>query len=388
MINVKKKNILNILLPLACIFCNISQLPFLWGNGTVSLVYQGLFVFILLYSLIKSRLEITLPYLFITIAVFFILFLFVASSINDGSYFGSNLLFPILLSGFVLITSFEAGQLLEDESVILSIVYSYVISAGVLGIFIFINYFQGVDWLNATGYIYTAKNSTAVIFMTAIVLIYYFIMPKYKWMAFLSIAIFSTIIFMLKSRATVLMWCIFFVYALCINRTNNYKRFVGVIICVTVALFVIYVPKLNDIFIKNIILNNRTTDLETLTSGRDAHYKFFNQNFGKVWLIGNGGMYLESFPLANLYSYGIIGGIPVFLLSIYPTIEILKNKSKSPIKYKRIVTVIFVLNILLWINGIFEELAPFGPGVKCYMVWMLTGLYLGMLKRKVIKDEK
>ena len=41
-----------------------------------------------------------------------------------------------------------------------------------------------------------------------------------------------------------------------------------------------------------------------------------------------------------------------------------------------------LLNILLLTNGLFEELSPFGPGVKCYLLWMITGIYLGLKVKK------
>ncbi len=380
-----KKNILQILLPLTCFFCNISQLPDLWGNRFISLIYKGLFVLILLYCVFQKTSSVNIPTGLFSIFVAFILFLLIASIINNYEYLSSNLLSPILLCVFILFTSYQAGELIDDGTV-KRIAYSYVLSAGILVVFIFRDFFSGVDWLNASGYIYTAKNSVAVIFMISIVLTYYYIFQIKKTLAFLIFILFSFMIFMLKSRATLFTWIIFIVYILCIAPKSKAKRWIGLLICCSAVIFVMYNGKLNEMIIKNVLLNNRTADINTLTSGRDVHYDFFKKNFSKYWLLGNGGKYLESFPLAALFSYGVIGAIPVFLLSFYPILILIKNKSTFTAENK-ITLIIFILNVLLWFNGLFEELTPFGPGVKCYMLWMLTGLYMGMLKRGKYNGE-
>lgn len=38
------------------------------------------------------------------------------------------------------------------------------------------------------------------------------------------------------------------------------------------------------------------------------------------------------------------------------------------------------------VNGLFEELAPFGPGVKCFSLWFYFGFYIGNLRRKVYAE--
>lgn len=71
---------------------------------------------------------------------------------------------------------------------------------------------------------------------------------------------------------------------------------------------------LNNFIINEIIFNNRDMSINSLSSGRDVHWKRFAQEFGDYMFVGTGGTYLESMPLAVLFSYGIIGGIPVSYL--------------------------------------------------------------------------
>ena len=36
--------------------------------------------------------------------------------------------------------------------------------------------------------------------------------------------------------------------------------------------------------------------------------------------------------------------------------------------------ILFSVALSYTINGVFEQLAPFGPGVKCYFLWFLYGM--------------
>ena len=74
-------------------------------------------------------------------------------------------------------------------------------------------------------------------------------------------------------------------------------------------------------------------------------------------------------------TYGILGSIVVFILAILPLV----NLTYSTARYDMLPELRYITIILWWIsmvNGIFEELAPFGPGVKCYLLWLLCGIYI------------
>ena len=84
-------------------------------------------------------------------------------------------------------------------------------------------------------------------------------------------------------------------------------------------------------------------------------------------------------PLTVLLSYGVIGGLPILLFSLFPLYIGMKNIKY--LKYRVFCSVIMSLGIVMWVNGIFEEQSPFGPGVKCYFLWLVTGLFLGYKRR-------
>ncbi len=381
------RKLIYILLPIACVICNISQLPQLWDNRAVSFVYQGVWMLVLGTALLSRGLSFKVPKGFMCICLAIAIFMGIATLISGNNYFSSTLWGSMLLCLFVLFTSLVAGMS-GGTNALKTIVYAYVISATVDAVMIFSMYFSGVDWLNASGYIYTAKNSIAVIFLTAIVLIYYFMFKKLKTISIILMTLLSLFVFMLKSRATILSWCVFMIYILCIGAKGIIRKLIGVFVCALAVIAVLTIPVLREIVIDQTILNNRTADIGTLTSGRDVHYEIFADMFPKYAIIGTGGTYLESFPLAVLLSFGILGAIPIFLLSFYPALKAIRDKMKYREKNNTLLTVIFILCILLWVNGLFEELTPFGPGVKCYMLWMLTGLYIGDRIRQGEKNAK
>ncbi|WP_279015112.1 hypothetical protein, partial [Thomasclavelia cocleata] len=137
-----------------------------------------------------------------------------------------------------------------------------------------------------------------------------------------------------------------------------------------------------DFFINKIILNNRgLDDLTVITSGRDEHFDKFIEMFPKYFLFGTSGTYLESFPLASLLSYGFFIGLLLIIYTFVPMICVLREM-KYDFTDKMLKHLILAINIVMIINGLFEELTPLGPGVKCFVMWLLFGIYVGNLKRE------
>ena len=144
------------------------------------------------------------------------------------------------------------------------------------------------------------------------------------------------------------------------------------------VLLIIFQPNVNHLIVDEILLNNRSSDLATLSSGRDYHWYIFRTEFYNYLFMGTGGTYLESMPLAVLMSYGLLGGIPVLLFAIKPLCYAIKERKSK--KYHLYTVLVISISLTMLINSIFEEQAPFGPGVKCYFLWLICGLYIGKKK--------
>lgn len=357
----------------ACFLCNLSQVPVLIGNGVLSLAYTLCWI-VLAGILALSRLKIKMSILILPIL--FDVYCLIFSVLENGkSYMASNLFIPINMSAFILLVGYWLGPYIDTVR-FKRISKTFVISSLIVAIFLYFDVFRGVDWAGAGGYLYASKNSAGQIFMTSIILIVFLHIKDHKIVSCLVVGIYISLIVMMKSRATLLTLMIFVLYfILFVIRKPTYKMLLLVAIIIGVVV-VFQNDYLHELYINQILLNNREiTDISAVTSNRDLQWQVFIQNFQYYALTGTGGTYLEAMPLAVLMSYGILGGIPVLLFSLYPLYVGIKNVKKK--EYRLMCTLIIAMGIMMWINGVFEEQSPFGPGVKCYFLWLTTGIFLG-----------
>jgi len=91
-------------------------------------------------------------------------------------------------------------------------------------------------------------------------------------------------------------------------------------------------------------------------------------------LLGVGNYYTENFQLSSLDNFGIIGGGLLILISMIPVYHF---AIKQFFTRDRITYVTSLLGILFLVDSIFEAESPFGPGVRCFILWLLIGYAYG-----------
>ena len=138
----------------------------------------------------------------------------------------------------------------------------------------------------------------------------------------------------------------------------------------------------NFIFNKVILANRNVTNLNDLTSGRVNIISNFPQLIKGNWLTGIGPMYYECFPLSAILQFGITGGVLCIIISLQPLWKSFVFRHTSDTWY-----LLYLIAIGYSVNGLFEGLAPFGPGVKCYYMWLLFGFLMGQ-KTNLSKDDR
>ncbi|WP_322458462.1 O-antigen ligase family protein [Clostridium perfringens] len=294
-------------------------------------------------------------------------------------YIKSNFIYPLHISAFILIVSYLIGQVINKDLLIRKISNSYIFSSVFVGIYIYIFFLKDSNWIDG-GYLYTSKNSICVILLIS--LIFLFLTWEYRNKSInLCISFFLLLlIVMLRSRNALLSGIIVIFYFLFFTIENKKKKYIFILILLTIIIIILTNDNLYNIFINNIIFNNKEEmGLDSISSGRIQHLKLFIPSFKENWLIGNGGIYLESFPLAALSSYGIIAAGLLFIFAFVPIIIVFKNRKNN--YFIRLRKIILLISIVMIINSIFEELSPFGPGIKCYILWLLTGIYLAVTKK-------
>ena len=366
----------------ASFLCNISQIPIFFENRLLGISYMGCWIILLLGLLFNNMGAFKLRYFMwpIIFDVFCILM-----SLFKGGYISSDLFRPVNLSTFIFLIGILAGGYLEKNS-LRKISAAFISSALIVALYLYMNIFRGVDWANSGAYLYASKNSAGQIFLTAATLTALLFFKEHKVLSMGVITFCTALIIMMKSRATLITLIIVAIYILLFVVERPIYKILGIILLILVVFIIFTNEGLYDLYINQIMLNNKElTDISGITSDRDIQYDYFNQNFKYYFWLGTGGTYIEAMPLSVLMSYGIIGGIPVLLYSLYPLYIGVKNSRVW--KYKRFCNIIISLSLMMWINGIFEEQSPFGPGVKCYFLWLITGIFLGYKQRNEMYDR-
>ena len=286
----------------------------------------------------------------------------------------SDLYGPILLSAFVFFNGINIGPALKEKE-LERVFTAYIMSALFVCTNIYYIYLRGQS-LASRFYLYDSKNSVSQIIWTGMILI---MIRKFKeevstLKRFLYLFAFLFMLYSLvaiKSRATLISIPIV-VLIVFLNRGSKRSVKIMISIAAIAVLFVLSNEDTYTAFVDNVVFAGRNaTDINDLSSERYNEWIVFGQVFFKRnYIFGNGRYKMESVILTSLLEYGIIIGPLILTLAIYPIRYAWKRIPKT--NPYRIVLISVAISYV--VNGIFEQLAPFGPGVKCYFLWLLLGI--------------
>lgn len=299
----------------------------------------------------------------------------------DEAYGRSDIPYVLYLALFLLLVGVMAGEFLERED-IPRIETAYILSTMIVCLNTFVTYIYSMTNIG-TLYVYDTKNSTSQILLTAWVLI---ILKKitqkqglfHKVFYYTSLALLTVTLLGLKSRATliaipvVLMWIIYH------GKMDRKLRRWVITALALVLIMLIANPNLLNSLVYNVVFANRSaTDINELTSGRAIEWQTFLADFIDSPFWGHGRMKRESLLLTALLEFGILGGGMVLLIALWPLRWSLRYLGKRDGEYLTMTSIAIIYTL----NGLFEQLAPFGPGVKCFYLWFFSGVLIS-IKRK------
>lgn len=232
----------------------------------------------------------------------------------------------------------------------------------------------------AIEYAFNEKNSMGQILVNVMVFSIACFIPRYtpSKVAYIIAFIFMlTVVFMMKSRATIL--GVFFVIGYYILIYKNTKVRIILFALAGCALAYLWVsPSAYEMLVNNILLGGRdASNLDDLSSGR---IWLMQQQIAKIpenIVFGSGMEYMDCFPLMVIVQYGLVGAFIVYLFLI-------ETGAKICFKFKPRTGINLASYLLFWIliiNSFFEAYPPFGPGIKCFMLWMSFGFALAKYKR-------
>ena len=374
-----------ILLSLTVLITNFSQLPYLVENQITQLINYPIWICLIIYSFLKMSRNISKEIcLFVLLGFAFIFGQILSTAYYQNfDYIATSLSVPYYMSLVVLIVSYLIAKNKLTHNDMNCIFETFVLSAMVLAVNIFINIMANDVSLIGSAYAYSSKNSVSQILFTGFLIIAICLHRNSnnitKNIILIVSAIFLTVVLvMLKSRATLLGYVIFAFYYLYFEEL---KTKIKLLFCFLSIIFFVYIYGGIDIiffFIDNFVMAGRDiNDLDSLSSNRISIIKTFPYLIDGHEILGIGDIYFECFYLSAYLQHGIFGFI-LILTALLPIYFSYKNFERN----NSLSELLLLITITYAINGVFEGVAPFGPGSKCYFLWMILGVTIG---KNVIK---
>lgn len=364
-----------------CIISQIFKALDLEGSGILKLSWLIPFTIFILFRTkhIFSK-TISQYYVFLIVFVFYCA---CCEAITGASYIGADIN-NISISIFILATSYAYGMNVQNiEKSLNKLAWSFFAASFVYGIAVYIKFLMGADMFSII-YAYDDKNSAAQIFLSACVILFTLYKPfntMQKIIMYTLIALLLYIMFILKSRATLVGF--FLVIGYFIFAYNNKKvRYILFGSILLIILFIVTNPSLYRTVVEGILFANRdSSDINSLSSGRVEQMRKCIDLFFSSPLIGIGNKYFDCFPVIILTQYGIIGATIVFVFLGRRIKECYSLLNKT----NMLDLCAYLLMATYLLNSLFEAQPPFGPGVKCFPLWMIWGIMLSNKNRNRVK---
>ena len=383
---IKKRNFFTNFLAIVIFITNITQVPQMIDTGLNSSLAFVCWIICLIFLLLEKKFCFRKKlFKILLISMAFFIYILCLHVLTGNNYLSSSVVYPFFLSNFVFLIGFLLTPYIKTSNYVF-LFYSYIISGIIVAIAVYVNsFFSGFSW-NDIGYAYASKNSVSQIILTVVILLSLARFPKKRVVTLFRIIMTILLVYllmMLKSRASIL-GIVIIIIAILFNK--NIKKRYKCYLLISIIIFIFFLFVNNNfykIFINNILLANKDIDnLNSISSGRTDMYKVFPKLFLEAPFFGRGIYYIEAFPLSLLLQYGVMGSLLISFFLIVPIGVLLKAKQDE------VTIILWVILGCYYINGFFEELSPLGPGVKCYMLWLLFGLVYGKGKLGINNGKK
>lgn len=362
-----------ILFYFAVIASLISQLPMVLESGLdayLKLSWVPLTIFLIFLhpnDVVNKKLQFYYGFLFCFGWYLFLLEIFTGRHYitNGGDLYNMWISLLIFIDCFIFWKYYSSIR--TYKNIVLIINFGCLL----LGIIVYFFFLRYAD-ITSTTYAYEAKNSLGQILFVggvmSLVALNFFPEKRKKIFIIMSVLILLVIIMLLKSRATIVCIGLVVGYYMLQKESIKLRRyiFIGAVVCILILLFS---EQLYNLIVVNIIFANRdTSSVSSLSSGRSDHILQAIKLIDENWLIGVGHKYVDCMPISIFLQFGIFGLLMVMTFILYLSYKVVKL-SKSNI----INLTVFLIYWSFILNSLFEAYPPFGPGVKCFPLWMLLG---------------
>jgi hypothetical protein len=358
------------LLVLAVALAMVIQAPFLWEDTIAHAALYACWVLLFGVLILTTRIVVnrTLVWAGVCLLVFDA-FCVLGQLLLARPYLSSTLFRAANLAMMLFIIGFLLSRRLSRDAMIPAAL-TYVVLAVVLVIYVYWRYFLTVTGPLDTLYNYSGKNSLGVIAVSAAIILLSLAryVRSYRAPAYVVSAFFLWSVFLLQNRASLVALVVMLAWA--IARQGRRAVIVALVIVAVLILLISQVPEAVGYLRSELVLGRLENEgLNGWSSGRVALAEAGWRTFLGSPLVGVGEFYVENFQLSALVQFGVVGAIPLAGL-------VLVTLGSSIIRAGRgdwISSAVPYLCLLMLVVSVFEELSPFGPGVRSLFSWLLVG---------------
>lgn len=371
-----KRTQFGIIVGIACFITNLSQLPAIVERGAGRYLSFPVWIVLFLLCFVSSpRIRFRSIKLLYVLAALFYVYLFFGTIFTDVNRFDTSIPKVIPIAMFVALVGMQSGEYLSERD-LKWIFNMYTISALIVCVVVFRQYIYGYS-LSSRLFSYSSKNSVSQILLTAWILVFFQNLKNdrkglYFGFYVACLLLLTWTLLGLRSRATLICVPLVLAWALLKKQTGKKLRWIIFFILAVAGVYLFTHKAVLYSLIDNILYAGRDgDDLNDLSSGRFNEWSYFFSDFRQNGFFGENVDKRESVILSSFLQHGIVGGVLVCSLAAYPLVWFIRRICRES-EYR--VTLIAIA-VSYTINGVFEQQAPFGPGVKCYFLWFMLGVF-------------
>lgn len=368
---------------IACVLSNISYYPALVSSGMGRIFAIAIWIFLAITLFFRGVCFASSSFFRAHLLLYFLFIINTAITgvVNDVNAFANHFFPVITISTIILVVAIRYG--LNFKTVDLKrICIWYYVTTSIMAIPLFIFYLRGGDLSSSYyGYVF-GKNEVAVMLLCSFIIGFILYEPDNgmkRMFKIVSIFFLLVDILYLRCRSSFLgVVFLFGTLSVYSNKMTQRLRVSVLLFLLGVTIYFLVNPDSFDTFLNQIIYAGRdSSDVSSLSSGRDLQVKEGVDTFWSSPIFGYGrGPSLDCFYVAALVSYGLLAW-PLIVMALLPVIwscKNLKNGKKEDICF-------FIIAVSMFFISLFEEQAPFGPGSRCYILWLMWGILLQINSR-------
>ena len=308
-----------------------------------------------------------------------ITFVFGGTKVFNNHFFST-----VSIAMLIMVIGYLNGEYFSEYGIYrLSLIYMH--SMFVISVPLFVFYLRGTD-LSSITYAYSyGKNEIAVLFLCAGIFAVVLYSPKTLFQTiykFVGLAFVLVDLAFLRCRSAILCVAIAYIFLVFKSKSLSHgKRRILILLGIVGFFFLISNESVRNTLLTDILFAQRdSTNLDSLSSGRLQQITQGLEVFKENFFAGVGyRQTLDCFYISALANYGI-GAWSIIALALMPMFWAAKR-----LRYENEIYATFFLVVLsLFIVSLLEELAPFGSGVRCYVLWLMWGI---LIKKELYDEE-